>query len=109
MGSSITVEVSGLPFRVLNPDAYRVDRGASWATFDSANHRSRFTPEAQKVEQRLSAIVAAYHWDRSDSMTDYYNERFAKDVRLTEDKGEWKKLEAAKVAAARAAEERGLT
>jgi hypothetical protein len=107
MGSSITVEVSGLPFRVINPDAYRVDRGASWATFDSANYRSRFTAQAQEVEQKLSAIVDGYHWDRSDSMTDYYNERFAKDVRLTEDKSEWKKLEAAKVAAARAAEEKG--
>ena len=106
MGSSITVVVSKLPFRVLNPEAYRVDRGASWVTFDSANHRSRLTPEAQAVERKLNAIVDAYHWDRSDSMTDYYNERFAKDVRLTEDKAEWQKLEAAKVAAARAAEGR---
>jgi hypothetical protein len=107
MGASITVEASRLPFRVINPDAYRVDRGANWATFDSVHHRSRFTAQAQEVERKLSAIVDGYHWDRSDSMTDYYNERFAKDVRLTEDKDEWKKIEAAKVAAARAAEGRG--
>jgi hypothetical protein len=43
-------------------------------------------------------------WDRSDSMTDYYNERFAKDVRIEEDTGAWQKIEAAKVAQARAAE-----
>jgi hypothetical protein len=107
MGSSITVEASSLPFPVLNPDAYRVDPGANWVTFDSANHRSRFTSKAQEVERKLSAIVNSYHWDRSDSMTDLYNERFAKDVRLTENKGDWQRLEAAKVAAARAAEGRG--
>jgi len=106
MGSSITVVASKLPFRVINPEAFRVDRGAKWATFDSAHFRSRFTAEAQAVERKLEAIVNAYHWDRSDSMTDYYNERFAKDVRITEDKGEWQRTEAAKVAAARAAEER---
>jgi hypothetical protein len=37
-------------------------------------------------------------------MTDYYNERFSKDVRIEEDKGAWQKIEAAKVAQARAAE-----
>jgi hypothetical protein len=106
MGSSITVEASKLPFRTLNPDAFRVDRGASWVTFDSAHFRSRFTPQAQEVERKLNAIVSAYHWDRSDSSTDYYDERFARHVNITEDGGEWKKVEAAKVAAARAAEGR---
>ena len=106
MGSSITVEVSKLPFRTINADAYRVDPGASWATFDSAHFRSRFTPEAQAVERKLEAIVGAYHWDRSDSMTDYYDEAFHRDIRITEDKAEWQRMEAAKVAAARAAEGR---
>jgi hypothetical protein len=106
MGSSITVEASKLPFPTLNPDAFRVDPGANWLTFDSARFRSRFTPKAQDVERKLSAIVNAYHWDRSDSSTDYYDERFARHVNLTEDAGEWKRVEAAKVAAARAAEAR---
>ena len=104
MGSSITVEVSKLPFRTINAEAYRVDPGASWVTFDSANFRSRFTEEAQAVERKLEAIVGAYHWDRSDPETDYYNERFHRDIRLTEDKSEWKRMEAAKVAAARQSE-----
>ena len=104
MGSSITVEASKLPFDVINPDAFIVERGANWVSFDRAHHRSRFTPAAQDVERALNAIVDAYHWDRSDSMTDYYNERFAKDVRIEEDKGAWQKIEAAKVARARAAE-----
>jgi len=106
MGSSIDVVVSKLPFPVINADAYRVDRGATYATFDSSRFRSRFTPRAQEVERKLEAIVDAYHWDRSDSMTDYHNERFSKDIRLTEDKAEWRRIEAAKVAAARADEGR---
>ncbi len=107
MGSSITVVASKLPFEVLNPEAFTVEKGAHWASFDRANHGSRLTPAAQDVERALNAIVDAYHWDRSDSMTDYYNERFAKDVRVEEDKGAWQKIEAAKVAQARALEERG--
>ena len=39
-------------------------------------------------------------------MTDYYNERFAKHVEVKENDGAWKRLELAKVAAARSAEER---
>ena len=106
MGSSIDVVASDLPFEVMNPEAFIVQPGASWVTFDSAHHRSRFSPAAQEVERKLNAVVDAYHWDRSDHMTAYYNERFAKDVRLTEDKGAWQRVEAAKVAEARAAEGR---
>jgi hypothetical protein len=102
MGSSIHVEASKLPFPVINPDAFIVHRGESHVSYDSSRFRSRFTPKAQEVEVKLNAIVDAYHWDRSDHMTDYYNERFHKDVRLTEDKGEWQRMEAAKVAAAKA-------
>jgi hypothetical protein len=58
------------------------------------------------VERKVNAIVDAYHWDRSDSMSDVYNERFARDVRITEDGAAWKRIEAAKVAEARAAEGR---
>jgi hypothetical protein len=107
MGSSITVVAAKLPFEVLNPDAFFVERGANWLTFDRARHRSRFSAEAQGVERTLNKIVDAYHWDRSDSMTDSYNERFAKHVEVKEDEGAWNKLERAKVTAAREAEERG--
>ena len=107
MGSSITVVASMLPFPVLNPDVFTVGPGASWVTFDRTNHRSRFTPEAQAVERSLEAIVDAYHWDRSDFLTDYYNERFHRDVRIEEGKGEMQRLEAEKLAAARAAEGKG--
>jgi hypothetical protein len=106
MGSSVTVVASNLPFEVLNPEAFVVERGANWMTFDRAHHRSRFTPEAEALEQKLNAIVDAYHWNRSDSSTDYYNERFARHVEVKENEGAWKRVELAKIAAARAAEER---
>jgi hypothetical protein len=106
MGSSITVVASNLSFEVLNPDAFVVERGANWMTFDRAHYHSRFTPEAEALEQKLNAIVDAYHWDRSDSMTDYYNERFARHVEVKENEGALKRVELAKIAAARAAEER---
>jgi hypothetical protein len=78
-----------------------LERGANYATFDRAHFDSRFTPAAQAVETKLNAIVDAYHWDRSDPMSDIYNERFARDVRITENAGEWSKIEAAKVRDAR--------
>jgi hypothetical protein len=106
MGSSVTVVASNLPFEVLNPEAFVVERGANWMTFDRAHHRSRFTPDAEALEQKLNAIVDAYHWNRSDSSIDYYNERFARHVEVKENEGAWKRVELAKIAAARAAEER---
>ncbi len=109
MGSSITVVASSLPFDVLHPDAFVVEPGANWVAFDRARYRSRFTAAAQAVEQKLNAIVDAYHWDRSDSMTDYYNERFARDVKIEEGGGEWKRIEAAKLAEARAAQSMGAS
>ena len=104
MGSSITVVATNLPFPVLNPEAFVVEPGARWMRFDREHYRTRFTPRAEAVERSLNAIVDAYHWDRSDLMTDYHNERFAKHVEVKEHEGAWKKLELAKLA--HAAEER---
>ena len=104
MGSSITVEASNLPFPVLNPDAFHVV--GNWVEFDRTRFSSRFTSHAQHVERVLERIVDAYHWDRSDLQSDYYNERFARDVRLTTRKGEWEEIEREKLAEARAKNER---
>lgn len=102
MGSSITIAVSKLPFPVLNPDAFYVEPGASWITFDRARFQSRFSPEAQEVERKVNALVDAYHWDRSDWNSDVYNERFARDVRIQATGREYDELQAAKLRAARA-------
>ncbi len=80
MGSSIDVVVSALPFPVFNDNAFVLE--GSTARFDSARFRSRFTPDAEAVERKLEEIVSAYHWDRSDPQSDYYNARFHKDIRL---------------------------
>ena len=37
--------------------------------------------EAMAVEKKLKAIANAFNYDKSDSMTDYYNTRFALHVR----------------------------
>jgi hypothetical protein len=99
MGSSVDVVASELPFPVLNADAFRVRPGETWMSFDSDRFRSRFTPEAERVERALNEIVDAYHWDKSDSSTDYYNERFARHVKLAEPPAEKKRIEAAKLGA----------
>jgi hypothetical protein len=102
MGSSINVVASALPFPLLNPEAFRLEQGSSHVSFDRDKYRSRHTPEADSVVAKLNAIVDAYHWDNSDPMTDYHHERFGRDVKL-DDEGEWKRINAEKVAAARAA------
>jgi hypothetical protein len=101
MGSSISIVASKLPFPVLNPAAFRLEKGSSHVAFDRDRFRSRYTSEAEAVLAALNAIVDAYHWDRSDPVSDYHNERFGRDVRL-DDEGEWKRINAEKVAAARA-------
>ena len=102
MGSSINVVASALPFALLNPEAFHLEKGSSHVSFDRDRFRSRHTAEADSVVAKLNAIVDAYHWDNSDPMTDYHHERFGRDVKL-DDEGEWKRINAEKVAAARAA------
>jgi hypothetical protein len=89
MGSSITLIASKLPFPVLNEKAFRLTKFG--AEFESDRFRSRYTAEAQSLQQQLEEIVGAYHWDRSDSMTDYYHERFHKRIEL-DDRGEMDRI-----------------
>jgi hypothetical protein len=99
MGSSITIEATRLPFPVLNRDAFHVV--GNWVELDRMHFSNRFTLEAQHVDRMLNRIVTAYHWDRSDPMSDIYNERFHRDVRVTPRDGEWEAIEREKLAAAR--------
>jgi hypothetical protein len=50
---------------------------------------------------RARRTQTAYHWDRSDRMSDIYNERFHRDVRVTPRDGEWEAIEREKLAVAR--------
>jgi hypothetical protein len=100
MGSSITIEATKVPFPVLNAAAFHVV--GNWVELDRMHFSSRFTLEAQHLDRMLNRIVTAYHWDRSDPMSDIYNERFHRDVRVTPRDGEWEAIEREKLAAARA-------
>jgi hypothetical protein len=101
LGSSINVVASKLPFPLLNPAAFHLVKGSSDVEFDRDRFRSRYTPEAESALATLDAIVGAYHWDRSDPVTDYYNERFGRDVKLDTSK-EWERINEATRAEARA-------
>lgn len=100
MGSSINVRASKLPFPILNPDAFRFD-GHS-VSFDRDNDQSRYTPQASALVAKLEAIVKAYHWDKSDSSTDYFHSRFHYSVELDEG-DEFKRIEQEKKRSAAAA------
>jgi putative endonuclease len=102
MGSSIDVIASKLPFPLLNPAAFHLEKGSGDVSFNRDSFSTRYTAQAESVLATLNAIVGAYHWDRSDSMTDYYNERFGRDVKLDTSK-EWERINEAKRAEARAA------
>jgi hypothetical protein len=102
MGSSITVRASEFPGRVLNPAAFIVHPDSPYMVQDRDRFKSMYTTAAQATLDKLHAIVNAYHWDKSDPMSDVYNERFARHVNLEHAKGEYSGIEKAKLAEARA-------
>ena len=104
MGSSINVVASKLPFPVLNEQAFTLTNFGP--QFDSDRFRSRFTAEAQNLQQKLEDIVGAYHWDRSDSASDYHHERFSTGVRL-DDHGEMDRIREKLTKAAKASKSSG--
>lgn len=74
MGRSIDVTITEAPFAVLNPawtEAYKA--GARVWDLDGIG---KFTAEATRVFDAITSIRAAYNYDRSDSMTDYYDVNF---------------------------------
>jgi len=84
-GQSVNVDVKQVPhaFGVENPE---------WTQYQAAHPQEgiphgmkRLTPAAEGVEQRIKEIVEAYNFDDSDSMTDYFNVRFYKHIRLPND------------------------
>ena len=89
MGSSVNIVASSLPFPVLNAAAFYSTKFGP--QFDSGRFQSRYTTEADTLQKKLEEIVGAYHWDRSDPMSDYYNERFHKSIRL-DDHGEMDRI-----------------
>ena len=102
MGCSIDVRATELPYPILNEEAFAWD-GLNSIVFNSRGGQvSRLNSDAHKVELTLNAIVDRYHWDKSDMMSDVHHVRFARDVSVTETRGEWVDLVAAKIANAKA-------
>jgi len=72
---SVDITVSGLPFQVrtphYNPNAAGNDPVRFWQT-----------PQARALQTAVEAIANAYNFDDSDSMTDYFHNRFYLHVNL---------------------------
>lgn len=78
MGRSIDVYITEAPFAVVNPE-WAVAR-ASGASVREMDGIGQLTAEAKRVRAVVADIRAAYNYDRSDSMTDYYDVNFGGSV-----------------------------
>jgi len=77
-GGSIDVTIDELPFCT-----WRIVEDVSFGR--SHGMTVKATAEAEAVRAAVREIVAAYNYDRSDIMTDYFNVRFHSDVTLGDD------------------------
>jgi hypothetical protein len=66
------VKVDAVPFPIVN--AEYVKAAVVHAPYDRDLHRH--TPEATALLKKVEALVAAYNFDGSDSMTDYFHVNF---------------------------------
>lgn len=78
MGRSIDVTITEAPFEVLNP-AWTEACKAGACVWD-LDGISKYTDEATRVFEVVRQIRDDYNYDRSDSMTDYYDVNFGGSV-----------------------------
>lgn len=79
MGRSLVISVISLGDVIIdNPARKQWDQDNRHAYYGNAP--SRFTPEATEAFAHMSEIVAAYNFDGSDSMTDYYHVNFSSHI-----------------------------
>lgn len=81
MGRSISIEVKEVPegFTIRNPERIKFEESdPNWIR--RASEFPIQTAEASALQDKLEAILAAYNYDGSDLMTDYYNVNFAGSV-----------------------------
>jgi hypothetical protein len=85
MGRSLNVVVKAAPGVQIFNDTYlaAMGKGLSWPPSDRAAwpKHGRFTAEGVALQKTVEDICNAYNYDRSDSMTDYYNTAFHLDFR----------------------------
>jgi len=76
-GQSLDVTITACPVEFLNPTRIEAARrGDNCCQFD------RHTDAGKLALGRAKAIVGQYNYDRSDSMTDYFDRRFYGSVRF---------------------------
>jgi hypothetical protein len=77
-GGSINAKVTAVPegFKVLHAARLYAEACCPHVASDRPYH----TAEAAAVEKKLDALLSAYNFDDSDSMTDYFHVRFYKSV-----------------------------
>ncbi len=85
MGQSLTVSVKAAPgIELINP-AFIAAKAADGVNWPCDIHQT--SDEARALLEDLRAIVAAYNYDGSDMMTDYYHVNFSGSVDIS-----WKLL-----------------
>lgn len=78
-GTSIDMTIREVPGMQVHNPAW-----LDWGINPETKHKAyptlvelpRYTPEAKDLKETLTSIVNRYNYDKSDSMTDYYNVRF---------------------------------
>lgn len=81
-GRSLDAEVKEVPegFVIHNPERVRLqEEDPSMGSWDP-HHHPVLTEEATKVYDTIGRLIAAYNYDGSDSMTDYFNVNFYSNI-----------------------------
>ncbi|MCW2242221.1 DNA methyltransferase family protein [Azospirillum canadense] len=82
---SVTVEIQAVPFLILNPENVRwqADHPHECAGFHAPYEaQQRMTDAAKALSDILQAIASQWRYDKSDSMTDYFNTNYHLDVKF---------------------------
>lgn len=74
-GSSINIVIKRAPFVVLNP-ARAAWEASNPHAYPGDCSESRYTAEASRVADAITAIAHAYNFDHSDAQSDYFHVNF---------------------------------
>lgn len=73
-GNALSINIVQTPADPRNPERVAWDKANPHAHLAQAP--ARYTPEVESALAVLNAIARLWHWDNSDSMTDYHNSRY---------------------------------
>lgn len=95
MGCSLTVNVSGLGFETANMDCFRAEALSPDLRHYGVVVLPIYSEKANDLRDKLKAIVNAYNYNKSDSMTDYFDYAFSETISIALDyEGARKRAEA---------------